>query len=137
MPKIFFLMVYPITLWLWAWLFAGPSVSGPVNPAFEPGGFSTRPTSSLYDSGFYPALMGELKIRPTIDSGFYRTLALNLQQRLSETRAGAVKNYLLEKGVAADRLASTGYGSSQLLNQEKTSAERSLNRRVELKLKNN
>ncbi|OYW17926.1 MAG: hypothetical protein B7Z54_07165 [Sphingobacteriales bacterium 12-47-4] len=43
----------------------------------------------------------------------------------------------MAKGVAADRLVSTGYGSSQLLNQEKTSAERSLNRRVELKLKNN
>ncbi len=87
MPKIFFLMVYPITLWLWAWLFAGPSVSGPVNPAFEPGGFSIRPTSSsLYDSGFYPALMGELKIRPTNDSGFYRALAFSFQQRLSETR---------------------------------------------------
>lgn len=58
-------------------------------------------------------------------------------QRLSETRAEAVKNYLLAKGVSADRLASIGYGSSQLLNQERTATERSLNRRVELKLKNN
>lgn len=58
-------------------------------------------------------------------------------QRLSETRARAVQKYLESKGVDASRLTSAGYGSTQLLNEEKTAAERSLNRRVELKLKNN
>ncbi len=58
-------------------------------------------------------------------------------QKLSETRALAVKQYLVARGVSEDRLNSAGFGSSQLLNEEKTWAERALNRRVEIKLKNN
>ena len=55
-------------------------------------------------------------------------------QKLSEDRAGAVKNYLVENGIAASRLASSGYGESKPIDTNKTKAGKANNRRVEVKL---
>ena len=57
--------------------------------------------------------------------------------KLSNERAEAVKNYLIQKGVDAARLTAQGFGPTKPLNQSKTETERALNRRVELKLRNN
>ena len=56
--------------------------------------------------------------------------------QLSQQRAENVKNYLVSKGIAANRLTARGFGPTQPLNNGKTEAEKSLNRRVELKLSN-
>lgn len=61
----------------------------------------------------------------------------NANMKLSNERASAVKNYLISKGVDPSRLTSQGFGPSKPLNQGKTEQERALNRRVELKLRNN
>jgi OOP family OmpA-OmpF porin len=53
-------------------------------------------------------------------------------QKLSERRAAAVKNWLVSNGVAAERLDATGYGESQPKYDNKTEEGRKLNRRVEL-----
>lgn len=60
------------------------------------------------------------------------TAALN--QRLSEERASAVKGYLVENGVAADRLTSSGFGQTKPIDSNKTKAGKANNRRVEVKL---
>ncbi|MCX6183703.1 MAG: OmpA family protein [Flavobacterium sp.] len=65
----------------------------------------------------------------TDDSG---TVSFN--QTLSENRASAVKNYLIENGISADRLTSAGYGKSRPI--DKTKAGKANNRRVEVKLAN-
>jgi len=52
-------------------------------------------------------------------------------QTLSEARAQAVVDYLVSKGVAADRLVSKGFSSSQPTETNTTSAGRESNRRVE------
>jgi outer membrane protein OmpA-like peptidoglycan-associated protein len=62
---------------------------------------------------------------------------LNANMKLSNERAGTVKNYLVKKGVDSSRLTSQGFGPTKPLNEGKTEAERALNRRVELKLRNN
>ncbi len=53
-------------------------------------------------------------------------------QKLSERRAIAVKDYLESKGITATRLTARGYGEAQPLASNDTDAGRALNRRVEL-----
>ena len=60
------------------------------------------------------------------------TDAANL--KLSEDRAGAVKNYLGENGIESDRLSSVGFGESKPIDTNKTKAGKANNRRVEVKL---
>lgn len=54
--------------------------------------------------------------------------------KLSEDRAAAVKNYLIEKGIASSRLSSKGFGESMPIDTNKTKAGKANNRRVEVKL---
>lgn len=56
--------------------------------------------------------------------------AKNLQ--LSKDRAAAVKDYLIAKGISADRLSSEGYGITKPIASNKTVAGRAENRRVEI-----
>jgi len=51
---------------------------------------------------------------------------------LSQQRAEAVRNYLVSKGIAADRLSARGYGESQPVADNATDEGRFKNRRVEL-----
>lgn len=51
---------------------------------------------------------------------------------LSLRRADAVRNYLVDKGIPAERLTVKGYGESQPVNDNTTSEGRFGNRRVEL-----
>ena len=52
--------------------------------------------------------------------------------KLSQRRAEAVRNYLVSKGIAADRLTAKGYGESQPVADNATDEGRFQNRRVEL-----
>jgi outer membrane protein OmpA-like peptidoglycan-associated protein len=53
-------------------------------------------------------------------------------QDLSQRRAEAVRDYLVSRGVAADRLTAVGYGFDKPIATNKTAAGRARNRRVEL-----
>lgn len=53
-------------------------------------------------------------------------------QLLSENRAAAVKNFLIERGIASDRLTSAGFGESKPIDTNKTKAGKANNRRVEV-----
>jgi len=52
-------------------------------------------------------------------------------QNLSQQRAETVRSYLISKGVSASRLSATGYGESQPVADNSSSAGRAQNRRVE------
>jgi OOP family OmpA-OmpF porin len=52
-------------------------------------------------------------------------------QRLSERRAGAVKDYLIKKGIPASMLDAVGYGKTRPVATNATAEGRALNRRVE------
>lgn len=53
-------------------------------------------------------------------------------QTLSKNRADAVSNYLITKGITPLRISSTGYGETKPVDDNKTAAGRTRNRRVEL-----
>ena len=57
-----------------------------------------------------------------------------LNQQLSEKRANAVKNYLVENGVNTSRLTAVGYGETRPISDNATAKGRAENRRVEVKL---
>ncbi len=57
-------------------------------------------------------------------------------QTLSDNRAKAVKDYLVSKGIAEDRLKSTGYGETKPVADNTTAAGRAKNRRTELAVRN-
>ncbi|WP_378188275.1 DUF5723 family protein [Aquimarina sp. W85] len=57
-----------------------------------------------------------------------------LNQRLSDARANAVKNYLVENGIDQFRLSAVGYGEDRPIATNKTRAGRTQNRRVEINL---
>jgi len=52
--------------------------------------------------------------------------------KLSQQRADAVRNFLISRGVSADRLTAKGYGESQPVADNATEEGRFKNRRVEL-----
>ena len=57
-------------------------------------------------------------------------------QQLSQRRAEAVVEYLVGKGIAADRMTAMGYGESEPVDSNDTKDGRERNRRVELRIKN-
>jgi outer membrane protein OmpA-like peptidoglycan-associated protein/Tol biopolymer transport system component len=65
----------------------------------------------------------------TDNIGEYRSLV-----ELSEQRAQAVKDFLMRKGVEAGRVETAGFGPSKPISQNTDESERSLNRRVEVRI---
>ncbi|MGA2339360.1 MAG: OmpA family protein [Terracidiphilus sp.] len=55
-----------------------------------------------------------------------------MNQKLSENRAGAVRDYLVQEGVTANTVSATGFGNSSPVASNDNSAGRQENRRVEL-----
>lgn len=58
--------------------------------------------------------------------------ATNLQ--LSKDRANAIKNFLVKKGIPANRLVAQGFGQTKPIGDNKTDKGRQKNRRVEMKI---
>lgn len=83
-------------------------------------------------------LVGIMKQNPKIhielgghtDNEGYRSANI----RLSQQRADAVRNYLIEKGVDARRIRSVGYGPNHPVAPNDTEDNKAKNRRVEVEI---
>jgi outer membrane protein OmpA-like peptidoglycan-associated protein len=58
----------------------------------------------------------------------------DLNMELSQTRANAVQDYLVEKGIAPSRLVAKGYGWTRLIDYRSGPEANQINRRVEFKV---
>jgi outer membrane protein OmpA-like peptidoglycan-associated protein len=74
----------------------------------------------------YPGL--KLQVEGYTDS----TGSPEFNQKLSENRAGAVRDFLVTQGVSQDNIVATGYGMAKPVADNNTAQGRALNRRVQL-----
>ena len=58
----------------------------------------------------------------------------DFNQRLSEGRANAIRNELIKRGIAEDRIVAEGRGESEPIADNETEEGRALNRRVEIEI---
>jgi len=54
--------------------------------------------------------------------------------KLSEARAKAVRDYLVQMGIEASRIGYKGYGNSRPIADNQTAEGRALNRRIEIEI---
>ncbi|MBX9852625.1 MAG: OmpA family protein [Cytophagaceae bacterium] len=84
------------------------------------------------------AISAALKKNPSVEieiSGHADAMGPdNLNQVLSEKRAGSTMNYLVSKGIKKDRLKTKGYGETRPMGDNETDEGRAKNRRVEFQI---
>lgn len=102
--------------------------------AFETGTAAIKPASyQLLNEIFESAVVAEgLKLGVYGHTDNIGTDEMNIP--LSEKRAAAVKQYLIAKGLPANRIEAKGFGSSKPVADNNTAAGRTKNRRVEIVL---
>lgn len=106
----------------------------PGNITFETGKANIR--SGFFDVlGSVGLVLKEFKdTRINVSGHTDNTGGADLNQMLSEQRAGSVRNYLIDQGVAAGRINAVGYSYRYPVASNATPEGREANRRVELQL---
>jgi OOP family OmpA-OmpF porin len=107
------------------------------NVFFDSGKSNLRPESSmeLNELVTYMQLKKELKIEIGGHTDNVGDVVSNL--KLSTERANAVRAYLLSKGIAPARVEANGYGDTQPIADNATTAGRQQNRRTEVNIISN
>ena len=104
------------------------------NILFKPGSDRLTDGSFLALDDLVPLLQGHPNWRLTIEGYTDNSGTPEKNLQLSSKRAGAVKAYLMSKGVDERQLNSIGYGQEHPIADNHTTAGKMANRRVELKL---
>lgn len=96
------------------------------------------PNQSSLVEEFVPELERVVRlmfVRPTmkirIEGHADSTGAMEINMKLSQERAEAVKRYLMQSGISGDRIETIGYAASRPIASNATEAGRRLNRRIE------
>ena len=83
-------------------------------------------------------LVDVMKLKPTliieIAGHTDNTGTPEINKKLSQSRAEAVKNYLIKKGIAANRITAKGYGDTEAVADNKTEVGKAKNRRTEVRI---
>ena len=69
----------------------------------------------------------------TLEGHTDSTGSAQLNKDLSQQRADYIRNVLISKGIAADRITAVGYGQSQPIESNSSRAGRQKNRRIDIK----
>jgi outer membrane protein OmpA-like peptidoglycan-associated protein len=99
---------------------------------FATGKAELTPESQTILDGVAESLVANETIKVQVGGHTDNTGSAAVNKRLSAARANAVREYLISKGVAANRLTAAGFGPSKPIASNKTAEGRAQNRRVEL-----
>jgi outer membrane protein OmpA-like peptidoglycan-associated protein len=104
------------------------------NIFFETNSFELKPESTVELNKILQFMNENINLKIEI-SGFTDNVGSDaINQKLSESRAKAVVDYLTSKGVSSARLISKGYGKTQPIANNNTDEGKALNRRTEFKI---
>lgn len=101
---------------------------------FDPGKFTLKPETRILLARVAGILSWAPGIQVQVEGHTDNTGDAGRNQLLSEQRAAAVENFLVEQGMPASNISSVGYGESRPIEPNASRAGRDRNRRVELVL---
>ena len=101
------------------------------NVLFETGTAELNPQSEYELNTLVDLLTEHPTLRILIGGHTDNVGSQNDNQKLSENRAMVVKEYLVDKGISAQRIEAKGFGESQAIEDNSTPQGRALNRRTE------
>ncbi len=101
---------------------------------FAKGSSSITPESENILNAVYASLLAAPELAIEIQGHTDNTSSDAFNLKLSQMRATAVKDYLVKKGIAANRLNAKGYGEAAPIADNSTEAGRAENRRIEFKV---
>ena len=101
---------------------------------FESGKYELKPEARERLAKVSGILLAYSSLKVAIEGHTDSTGSDELNQRLSEQRAEAVRDYFVSQGVAADGITARGFGKMQPIASNDTAEGRQHNRRVELVL---
>jgi len=104
------------------------------NILFTTGSYKLLSSSNKGLNEVVKILQDNPDLKLSIDGHTDNTGTAEKNHSLSESRANAVKDYLVSKGIDANRLTAAGHGQDEPIADNKTAAGRKKNRRVEMKL---
>ncbi|MBV9086337.1 MAG: OmpA family protein [Acidobacteriaceae bacterium] len=99
---------------------------------FESGKYNLRPAARERLAKIAGVLLAHPDLRLEIEGHTDNIGSDSFNQTLSEKRAAAVQEYLVQQGIPADAITIRGLGKSEPIADNSTSAGRQKNRRVEL-----
>jgi outer membrane protein OmpA-like peptidoglycan-associated protein len=99
---------------------------------FDTGKATLQPASDAPLNQVLEMLQQDDSLKVLIEGHTDNVGAAAANQALSEKRAQAVRDWLIGKGIAADRLSAKGYGASKPVADNNTDDGKAKNRRVEL-----
>ena len=99
---------------------------------FDVNSYSLKPASKTNLTNLSKVLNKYADTNILIEGHTDNTGGADLNQTLSENRAGSVSNYLKMQNVLGNRISTIGYGENQPIADNSTSAGKAQNRRVEV-----
>jgi outer membrane protein OmpA-like peptidoglycan-associated protein len=99
---------------------------------FDTSKYSLRPAAREKLARVAGILSGHPGLRLQVEGYTDNVGSADYNQLLSEHRAGSVRDYLTQAGIASDSVTARGFGKTQPVSSNNTSIGRQLNRRVEL-----
>ncbi|HEY6970632.1 MAG TPA: OmpA family protein [Candidatus Angelobacter sp.] len=99
---------------------------------FDTGKSTLKPGAKVRLAKVAGIILAYPDLRLEVDGYTDSTGTVEFNQRLSERRADAVRDFLVSQGVSSNNVGARGFGQADPIASNNTSAGRQLNRRVEL-----